>query len=97
MHSPSQPFIEGVERVTTLKVSKFLGVLLNARFTMTDTGFEHLLFFNVGVETSPDPRSPTATTPPGGYRATTVASILYATRRGGVSRGKGTVYAWNGS
>src|SRR6218665_3800972 len=33
MHPPSQPFIEGAERVTTLKV---LGVLLNARFTMTD-------------------------------------------------------------
>src|SRR6218665_4201621 len=33
MHPPSQPFIEGAERVTTLKV---LGVHLNARFTMTD-------------------------------------------------------------
>src|SRR6218665_518809 len=33
MHPPSQPFIEGAERVTTLKV---LGVLLNPRFTMTD-------------------------------------------------------------
>src|SRR6218665_1392778 len=30
------------------------------------TGFEHLLFFNVRIETSPDPRSPTARTPPGG-------------------------------
>src|SRR6218665_2368737 len=47
-----------------------LGVLHNARLTMT--GIEHLRFFNVRVEISPDPRSPAA-------RATTVASILYAT------------------
>src|SRR6218665_412385 len=33
MHPPSQPFIEGAERVTTLKV---LAVHPNARFTMTD-------------------------------------------------------------
>src|SRR6218665_2873631 len=33
MHPPSRPFIDGAERVTTLMV---LGVLLNARLTMTD-------------------------------------------------------------
>src|SRR6218665_3152779 len=78
MHLPSQPFIEGEERVTTLKV---LGVLLNARLIMTaqvsqvlntcsSSMFALRLLRTHGLQ--PQELHLVA-------RATTVASILYAT------------------
>src|SRR6218665_1165247 len=78
MHPPSQPFIEGAERITTLKV---LGVLLNSRFTMTDhvsqvlntcssSMFALRLLRTHGLQ----PQELHLVT-----RATTVAPILYAT------------------
>src|SRR6218665_3740213 len=78
MHPPSQSFIEGAERVTTLEV---LGVILNARFTMTghvspvlntccSSMFALRLLRIHGLQ--PQELHLVA-------RATTVASILYAT------------------
>src|SRR6218665_3577945 len=64
MHPPSKPFIEEAESYHTQSPwSPSQREIYHDRPRFT--GFEHLLFFNVRVETSPDPRSPTARTPPG--------------------------------
>ena len=76
---PSQPFIEGAERVTTLRV---LGVILDSKLTMSDhvsqvlsTSWGLLILIDIRFKTPPYPRLKKdelrLVT-----RATTVASIL---------------------
>src|SRR6218665_653159 len=78
MHPPSQPLIEGAEKVTTPKV---LGVLLNARFTMTDhvsqvlnTCSSSMFVLRLLRTHGLQPQELHLVT-----RPTTVSSILYAT------------------
>src|SRR6218665_4209338 len=78
MHPPSQPFIEGAERVTTLEV---LGVILTARFTMTDHVSQVLNTCSSSMFALRLPRTHGLQPQELNLvdRATTVASILYAT------------------
>src|SRR6218665_3014221 len=98
MHPPSKPFIEEAESYHTQSPwSPSQREIYHdiPRFT----GFEHLLFFNVRVETSPDLRSPTARTPLGAWwlEPPPLHPFCMQPQRGGVSRVKGTVYVWIGS